>query len=176
MNTFIAITRTRFGGVLSQAGALACLLASLLSAPAAHADELMTDRCSQEVAFTNYGSPPGSNGAIVLKRGSNGKTNWTPPFTVKLSDDGHIRWWCHSTQGNAFDPGTWRIQEIYAGTKCQIYADNTVDSCGPDGSLKIGSSAWKGWTPERSRCNSHTNRIRARLDGNRKLLIQCLPK
>lgn len=150
--------------------------AFLCSAPAFAKDEVMTDRCSHEVSITDWGDKPGSDGAVLLKRTSGGKTHWTPPFTVKLGEDGHIRWWCHSTTGNAFDPGTWRIQEIHAGTKCKIYADNSVDSCGPDANLKIGSSAWNGWTPERSRCDSRTNRIRARLDGNRKLLIQCLPK
>jgi hypothetical protein len=157
--------------------AAACGALALLSATASFAkDEVMTDRCSHEVSIVGWGENAASNNAIVLKRGSHGKTDWTPPFTVKLSEDGHIRWWCHSTTGNAFDPGTWRIQEIYAGTKCKIYADNSVDSCGPDGALKIGSSEWKGWTPERSRCGNRSNKIRARLDGNRKLLIHCLPK
>jgi len=153
----------------------AALLALALAAPHAWGGEVMTDRCSQEVSFTDYGSQPGSNDAVVLKRG-NGKTNWTPPFTVKLSDSGHIRWWCHSTKGNAFDPGTWRIKEIYAGTKCEIYADGSPESCHPDGNIKIGSSEWKGWTPERSRCKNRSNRIQARLDGDRKLQILCLPK
>lgn len=154
----------------------AWLATTLPFAPPALADEVMTDRCSQEVSIVDYGDPPGSNDAVVLKRNQHGKTDWTPPITVKLSSDGHIRWWCHSTKGNAFDPGTWRIKEIYAGTKCKIYADNTPESCGPDGSIKIGSSEWNGWTPERSRCGNRSNKIRARLDGNRKLLIQCLPK
>jgi len=151
-------------------------LALLAARPSFAKDEVMTDRCSHEVAIVGWGENAASNGAVVLRRSSQGKTDWTPPFTVKLGDGGHIRWWCHSTTGNAFDPGTWRIQEIYAGTKCRIYADNSVDSCGPDASLKIGSSEWNGWTPERSRCGNRTNRIRARLDGDRKLLIQCLPK
>jgi hypothetical protein len=155
--------------------AAAWLAATFLFTTAASADEVMTDRCSNEVSIVNWGNTPGSNGAVVLKR-HNGKTGWTPPFTVKLGDDGHIRWWCHSTQGNAFDPGTWRIKDVYAGTKCTIYADNSVESCGPDASINIGSSEWKGWTPERSRCGNRSNKIRARLDGNRKLLIQCLPK
>lgn len=152
------------------------LAAALPLAMAASAkNEVMTDRCSHEVAIVDWGALPASNGAIVLKR-NNGKTGWTPPFTVKLSESGHIRWWCHSTKGNAFDPGTWRITDIYLGTKCEIYADNSVHSCGPKADLKLGSSEWKGWTPERSRCGNRSNKIRARLDGNRKLIIQCLPK
>ena len=121
-----------------------------------------------------YGDKPGSNDAILLKR-SNGKTHWTAPFRVRTSEDGFIRWWCHSTTGNQFDAGTWRIEEIYIGSKCKLYADGSTTDCGPDVDLKLGSSAWNGWTPERSRCKNRSRNLRARLDGNRKLLIECLP-
>jgi hypothetical protein len=154
-----------------------CTFIALLvcSAAASAGNEVMTDRCSHEVSIVDWGNAPGSNDAVLLKR-HNGKTPWTPPFTVKLGDDGHIRWWCHSTTGNAFDPGTWRIKDVYAGYGCKLYADNSTEDCGPNASFGIGSSEWKGWTAERSRCGNRSNRIRARLDGNRKLLIQCLPK
>lgn len=139
------------------------------------AGEIMVDKCSKEVAIvSSYDARPDSNSVVVLKRGSNGKTPWTPPFKVKLGDSGHIRWWCKSTSGNMFDAGTWRIEEIYLGTKCEIYADGSPQSCGPDANLKLGSSAWNGWTPERSRCGDRSRNIRARLDGGRKLLIECL--
>jgi len=150
------------------------LLACALPAAPAAAAEVMEDRCKAEVAIPQaYDNGPASPGVIVLKR-ANGKTPWTPPFTVRLGGSGHIRWWCHSTTGNAFDPGTWRIKELGVATKCRIYADASPESCSPDASVKIGSSAWNGWTPERSRCGNRSTRIRARLDGNRLLQIQCL--
>lgn len=153
--------------------AVLCLAAIPLAARAGN--EIMVDRCSHEVSIVSaYGDKPGSNDAILLKR-SNGKTNWTAPFRVRTSEDGFIRWWCHSTTGNQFDAGTWRIEEIYIGSKCKLYADGSTTDCGPDVDLKLGSSAWNGWTPERSRCKNRSRNLRARLDGNRKLLIECLP-
>ena len=137
--------------------------------------EIMTDRCSAEVAFVpTFNARPDSPNTIILKRGRNGKTNWTPPFTVGLGGSGHIRWWCHSTTGNMFDPGTWRITDLMVGTKCEIFADGTPENCHPDGSIKFGSSAWNGWTPERSRCGDRSRNIRARLGPKRLLQIECL--
>jgi hypothetical protein len=139
------------------------------------AGEVMTDRCSKEVAIVaSYDARPDTPGSVILKRGSNGATGWTPAFTVRLGSSGHIRWWCHSTTGNMFDPGTWRIQELIVGTKCEIYADGSPQSCRPDGSIKLGSSAWNGWTPERSRCGNRSTNVRARLGPNRLLQIECL--
>ena len=147
--------------------------ASTLNSPPA--GEVMTDRCSAEVAFVStFNARPDSPGTIILKRGRDGKTNWTPPFTVGLGGSGHIRWWCHSTTGNMFDPGTWRITDLMVGTKCEIFADGTPENCRPDGSIKIGSSAWNGWTPERSRCGDRSRKIRARLRPKRVLQIECL--
>jgi L-alanine-DL-glutamate epimerase-like enolase superfamily enzyme len=40
--------------------------------------------------------------------------------------------------------------------------------------IKLGSSAFAGWTPERSRCGNHTTRIRARLGPDRLLQTECL--
>ena len=139
------------------------------------AREVMTDRCSAEVAIVpSYADRPDTEGTIILKRAKDGTTDWTPPLTVKLGNSGHIRWWCHSTTGNVFDPGTWRIRELQVGTKCEIFADGTPGSCRPDGGLKLGSSAWKGWTPERSRCDNRSKTIRARLGPDRLLQIECL--
>ncbi len=141
----------------------------------APAGEVMTDRCSAEVAFVpTFNARPDSPGTIILKRGRDGRTNWTPPFTVGLGGSGHIRWWCHSTTGNMFDPGTWRITDLMVGTKCEIFADGTPENCHPDGSIKFGSSAWNGWTPERSRCGNRSRKIRARLGPKRLLQIECL--
>ena len=150
------------------------MFVALTTAPVS-AREVMTDRCSAEVALVpSYDARPDTPATIVLKRGSNGSTPWTPPFTVGLGGSGHIRWWCHSTTGNMFDPGTWRIKELIVGTNCDIYADGTPQSCHPDGSIKLGSSAWNGWTPERSRCGDRSTKIRARLGSNRLLQIECL--
>ena len=141
----------------------------------ASAREVMTDRCSAEVAIVpSYDALPQTPGAIIIKRGPNGSTDWTPPFTVRLGSSGHIRWWCHSTSGNVFDPGTWRIDNVEIGTKCEVNADFSQQSCRPDGNIKLGSSAWNGWTPERSRCNDRSVKIRARLGPNRLLQIECL--
>jgi hypothetical protein len=79
-----------------------------------------------------------------------------------------------STSGNVFDPGTWRIDNVEIGTKCEVNADFSQQSCRPDGNIKLGSSAWNGWTPERSRCNDRSVKIRARLGPNRLLQIECL--
>lgn len=137
--------------------------------------EVMTDRCGAEVAIVpSFDARPDTAGAIILKRASNGSTDWTPPFTVGLGSRGHIRWWCHSTTGNFFDPGTWRIQELTVGTKCQIFADGSPESCRPDGNIKLSSSAWNGWTAERSRCGDRSTKIRARLGPGRLLQIECL--
>ncbi len=151
---------------------------ALCAGSAAWADELMTDRCSAEVAIVGYGSKPNSPGAVVLKRHSNGSTGWTPPFTVALSGDGHIRWWCRSTTGNAFDAGTWRIRELAfgTGTRCETHDDGSPENCVSDVKISIASSEWQGWTPERSRCSNHSRKIRARLGPNRLLQIQCMGK
>jgi hypothetical protein len=139
------------------------------------AREVMTDRCSAEVAIVpSYADRPDTEGTIILKRAKDGTSDWTPPLTVKLGNSGHVRWWCHSTAGNAFDPGTWRIRELQIGTECQIFADGTPESCRPDGGVKLGSSAWNGWTPERSRCGNRSRSIRARLGPDRLLQIECL--
>jgi len=70
----------------------ACML-SVLVPSSVLAAEVMTDRCSAEVAIVpSYDARPETPSTIVLKRGSNGSAPWTPPFTVKLGDAGHIRW------------------------------------------------------------------------------------
>ena len=60
-----------------------------VTATLAHAGETMTDRCSSEVAIVPaFGDQPDTIGTIILKRGPNGTTDWTPPFTVQLSSVG----------------------------------------------------------------------------------------
>ena len=151
----------------------------LTSAPAvaAPANETMTDRCSAEVAFVpTYDARPNAHGTVILKRDKDGNTPWSRPFTVKTGDDGHIRWWCHSTIGNALDPGTWRVKvsgkEI---TAClEELVDNTPGNPDCKKAIKLGSSAFEGWTPERSRCGNHSTQIRARLGHDRLLQTECL--
>lgn len=61
------------------------------------ANEVMTDRCSQEVIIVPYyNAKPGTAGQVRLKRGKDGRTEWTDPFKVKLSKNGRIRWYCGS--------------------------------------------------------------------------------
>jgi hypothetical protein len=162
----------------------ACFLSTSVgssnASAAALSNEIMTDRCSAEVAFVPaYDARPNAHGTIILKRSSNGSTPWSRPFTVKLGDDGHIRWWCHSTIGNALDAGTWRIsvkgKEIKACLEEVFDTDNDKKG-NPDCKkmIKLGSSAFEGWTPERSRCGNHSTRIRARLGPDRLLETECL--
>lgn len=144
----------------------------------------MTDRCSAAVAFPlQYDGHPDAAGTMILKRDASGNTPWSPPFKVETDSDGHIRWWCHSTTGNWADAGTWRISFNAGGiAACLVAIGSTVASDGgASGSLaaclkviNVGSSAFKDWTPERSRCNSHSNFIRARLGPDRLLQTECL--
>jgi hypothetical protein len=143
------------------------------SKPSFAGNEIMKDRCSGQVSFpSSYNQGPEQG--YILSRGSDGWSPWTSSFRVGLGDSGRIRWWCRSTTGNMFDPGTWRIQELQFGTICNENrrADGSYD-CRPDARVKLGSSAWNGWTAERSRCNNRSSVIRARLGPNRLLLIEC---
>ena len=93
------------------------------------------------------------------------------PFVVKTSGAGRIRWYCRSESSWAFmDPGAWTFSDKATRLWC---ADKSEKYC-----IKIpdGTSAVDGWFPERSRCDTRTNRVRARLGPNRRLEIECLPK
>jgi hypothetical protein len=132
--------------------------------PAPHVTETMTDRCSADTyvstVYSDQFPPPG--GSLFLHRGPDG---WTP-WSMEMPVAGHtyIRWWCHSTSGNVFDPGTWRLTG--GGLVCND------SGCRPDPYL--GTSAVDGWTAERSRCDSSgTKYIKARLGPDRLLQMQC---
>jgi hypothetical protein len=182
---------------------LSILPTSILStASPAAAGEVMKDRCSSEVAIVpSYNAQPMTPGTILLTRDAGGQTPWSKPFRVQtggggLTGSGFIRWWCHSTTGNIFDPGTWRPDIDFAKAAiCVVDAIGTVlgppaDPNDPKGSdkgkdlaktcvgaiKKIGSSAKNGWTPERSRCDNRSTMIRARLGPSRLLEIECLGK
>ncbi|HEX3744493.1 MAG TPA: hypothetical protein VHW09_11205 [Bryobacteraceae bacterium] len=151
----------------------------------AHA-ETLTDRCSAEVAFVpSFNAKPNAHLTQMLKRNSEGKAGWTAPFKVQTDSDGYIRWWCHSTTGNFLDPGTWEVHVNAAGiVACASSVVGTVASDGAaapalatcEKAVTLGSSAFKGWTPERSRCSDHSNRIRVRLGPDRLLETECLGK
>ena len=146
----------------------------------ANSPEVLTDRCSGEVAFTpTYESNPTTHGTVVLKRGHDGYSP-VSTFTVKPDKDGEIRWWCHSTTGNVFDPGTWRVHvEGNALIGCLL---SPLAPVSPDGAtaasckkvVKLGSSSFEGWTPERSRCKDHSSKLQARLGPDRLLTTECL--
>jgi hypothetical protein len=153
----------------------------------ASAGEVMTDRCSAEVAFPpQYGDKPNTKDTQILARGSDGATPWSAPFTVQTDSSGQIRWWCHSTTGNMFDLGTLRVTGISpAGVAACITAVGaTVATAGTAAAglaacvkvLNFGSSAWDGWTAEQSRCGDHSTRIRAKLGPDRLLQTECLGK
>jgi len=148
--------------------------AAMVAPSIAHANEILTDRCSSDVVIApTYNAPPNAYHAIVLVRDVNGSTPWSPPFKIELdSDSGFIRWWCHSTAYNWLDPGTWRIDELILGIACNLDGS----SCHPSGlTLKGHTASTDGWTAERSRCDSHTNVLRARLGPDRLLQMECLP-
>ena len=147
-----------------------------------HSPETLTDRCSAEVSF-----PPVYNGqandpsAIVLRRGTNGYSDWTPIFQVGLNDDHFVRWYCHSTSGNFLDPGTWRLRDNGVGCQFSGSGGTISDPSKAGGSnltctstVNLVSNDSVGWTAERSRCNDHTNKFRARLGPNRLLEILCV--
>ena len=165
------------------------LLMFLLVAPATHAlaaDEIMTDRCSNLVAFPpTYDGNPNAAGTIILSRNADGWSKWTAPFTVKPDGDGHVRWWCHSTTGNIFDLGTLTASFDPGGiVGCVGAVGTTIVTEGAGAAsltacaklIKFGSSAWQGWTPERSRCADHSGRLRARLGPDRLLQTECLAR
>jgi len=158
--------------------------AGLGSTSVAFAGETMTDRCSAEVAFVpTFDSKPNTHGTRILKRDASGNTDWTRPFEVQTDDSGFIRWWCHSTTGNAFDPGTWEVKvDPGALVACIAAIGGTVASDGGAApatatcvkTIELGSSAFRGWTPERSRCSDHSTKIRARLGPDRLLETECM--
>lgn len=169
--------------------AFSILSTSILStALPASAGEVMTDRCSSEVAIVpSYNAQPTTSGTVLLTRDAGGQTPWSKPFRVQTGSSGHIRWWCHSTTGNIFDPGTWRpdidfgkagacvvdgIGIIFGENESQKGTDVLKNCLGAV--KKLGSSAKNGWTPERSRCGDRSSLIRARLGPNRLLQIECL--
>ncbi len=169
--------------------------AALTTLPAS-SNEVMKDKCSDDVAIVPaYGDGPNTPGTVVLSRGPDGRAAWTAPFTVKLGDSGHIRWWCHSTRGNSLDPGTWRpgkdfgkfvvclvegMGKIRSKESTEDGEENSgggleeIGKCA-DGDLKIfETSARDGWTPERSRCNDRSTKIRASIGRGRAVKIECL--
>jgi hypothetical protein len=165
----------------------AIIVLALISLPAARtqaSNEIMTDRCSNLVAFPpTYDGKPNANGTVILSRGTNGWSAWSAPFKVSTGDSGHVRWWCHSTIGNVFDLGTITASFDPGGiVGCVGAIGTTVVTEGSGAAslaactrlIKFGSSAWKGWTPERSRCGNHSTRLRARLGPDRLLQTECL--
>jgi hypothetical protein len=167
----------RYGFVLS----VMLAVCSFASDRARAANEVMTDRCSKEVAITpTYDAQPTAANTVILTRGQNGWSAWTKPFRVSLDGSGHIRWWCHSTTGNFFDLGTWRLGAPAKVASCAEGIGAVAETGDASGlasckdAVKPGASAFQGWTPERSRCSNHSSLIRARLGTNRLLQIECL--
>ena len=169
---------------MNRAGFLVAAIGlGMLPAAAAHANEVMTDRCSAEVAFVpRYDDKPTAEGTIILKRGADGSTPWTSVFKRGLDGDGRVRWWCHSTTGDWLDPGTWRVHADAGGiVACLTAAGSTIATEGAAAAslagcvkvVKISSSAFDGWTAERSRCSNHSDKFRARLGPDRLLQTEC---
>ena len=166
--------------------AAACgILSAALGMTPAMAGEVMKERCSARVAIPpHYNGRPDSVGTVILTRPDRGWSAWSNPFRVQTSREGRIRWWCNSTRGNVFDPGTWRTEfnvgklvacvtgaiAVVVGTEI---GKEGIKQC-PGALQAFNTSAWNGWTPERSRCSNRSTWIRARLGSDRQLQIQCL--
>ena len=157
--------------------AVACLL-GFLSRPA-RAGEVMQDRCRGEVAIvpvipnvSTADARPGTPGTVVLKRRSDGNTDWSNIFQVQLIDSGHIRWWCNTGSGSVLDPGVWRVNQVDDGSKCEF--SGLIANCRADLRVKSGAPVWGHWVPERSRCNDRSTKFRARLGPGRSLQIECM--
>jgi hypothetical protein len=148
----------------------------------ASANEIMLDRCSEEVSISpTYGSNPGANGAILLRRTEGVDwTGWSEPFTVKLGGSGHVRWWCHSTKGNWALSGIHKVSQATCsalGAKLRSAGEEVSGVCKKVGDRWLPNpDTAEGWTAERSRCSNRSNFLRARLGPDRKLQIECLGK
>lgn len=157
--------------------AIACLLG--FPGRPAMAGEVMQDRCSGEVAIvpvrpnvSTGEARPGTPGTIVLKRESDGHTDWSNIFQVQLVDSGHIRWWCNTGSGRVLDPGVWQVNQVDDGSKCEF--SGRIPNCRADSRVKGGAAVWAHWVPERSRCNDRSTKFRARLGPGRSLQIECM--
>jgi hypothetical protein len=131
--------------------------------------ETLTDRCSRDVIIvSNYDDGLFGIPSLFLSREMVDSTGYTPWFSLSISSR-RIRWFCHSTTGNIFDPGTW--DGFFVGVKC----NDDGSGCRPSGG---GHSLGpilnpREWTAERSRCPSGTTYIEARLGPNRLLQMRC---
>jgi len=135
-----------------------------------YANEVMTDRCSGDVAIPGA-YDQGTEGAMILSR-TRAVGGWTPwtQFHQNIDGSGHVRWWCNSTTGNWLDPGAWKIESGSVGAKC-----SEDGNCTPAVDLSAHPPDYhSGWTAERSRCADHSNVFRARLGPDRLLQIECL--
>jgi hypothetical protein len=134
----------------------------------------MTERCDDEVIVArNYYAPfsLGTQG-LALKRGPDGYSGWS--MLMPVNGNSYIRWWCGPSDGNSFNPGTWRISNYLAGASCAgDWAQAGVDACSP--LIPVRYSNPDDWTAERSSCGSISTRaIQARLGPDRLLEIRCL--
>lgn len=159
------------------------LAAFILLPGPAFANEVMKDRCSRSVAFPpTYNGKPTDRGTVIINRTGSGWSPWSEPFRVALGDGGRIRWWCNNTTGNVFDPGTWRVTKVDGSriAACVVSAVQAIVSDDAEAlkkcksPIEFGSSAFQGWTPERSRCGNRSGYIRARLGPDRQLQTECL--
>jgi hypothetical protein len=172
-------SRYRFVGIKLLFAVMLLFIVLLTMPSEVRANEIMTDRCSGDVAFVpNYDDGPRlatevpgwvfPSPTYILTRGKSDSIEWSIPFSVTTDDSGRIRWWCNSTAGNWADPGTWRIDGGYIGSKC------TESGCKPTADLTVTPQSSDGWTAERSRCSNRSSKIRARLGSGRLLQIECL--
>jgi hypothetical protein len=162
------------------------VLAATLSTNAM-ARETLKDRCGKEVSIPmSYDGKPGQEGAIVLQRPADGGwTSWSEPFTVELSPEGRVRWWCHSETGNFALSGVYKLSGAFCkalGVLIEAKTEGPQGTSEATGGLcKKGADAWllnpqtsQGWTAERSRCDDHSTKLRARVGPGRRLEMECL--
>ena len=141
----------------------------------------MQDRCKQDVAFVpvlpsvpTAEARPGTAGTVVLKRRSDGRSDWSNIFQVQPLGGGYVRWWCYTGSGTGFEPGVFRVNEDDDGSRCSF--SDVIRTCSPDPKVRRNAAAWgRNWTAERSRCDARPNtRYRARLGPGRSLEIECM--
>lgn len=147
------------------------------------AGELIENHCAATVSIpASFTGHPADNGAVVLQRSQNNETtDWTPPFQVKPGNEGRIRWWCNSTKWNPFTlNNTPKIKGAIGNcvATTQVASSGNTREAADDIKCPTPSRSkslqWESWTKESARCDDDSTWIRARLEANRLLLIECL--
>ena len=164
-------------GALRASLAAAWVLGSL--AAEATAREVMQDRCKQDVVFIPFnpkipgGGRPGEPGTVILKRRSDGRSDWSRIFQGHPAGKGRVGWWCYTGPGTEFEPGVWQVNLEEDGSRCPF--SDVIANCLGDSKVRHNAPVWaRDWTAEQSRCRDGSTKFRARLGPKRSLQIECM--